>query len=213
MAERRVTLRASRAFTLVELMMVVIVLSVVAALTIPDIKSAANRARLDSGARRISDLCDLGYRSAVATGRVHALIFESDRRYYMLFSEGRQQNPVLGGASSSDSSADPADPNGPPELTPVDTGGFGNEMPDGVTIQSVKLANDVLSHDEGRIRILFFPDGTTEFATIVLTDELGSKRLIKLNGISGVVSVDEPPPGEQIDEEQPMEQGNVPRPY
>lgn len=220
MAERRATLRAPRAFTLVELMMVVIVLSIVAALAIPDLRSASNRARLDGGARRIADLCDLGYRSAVGTGRVHALIFEGDRRHYALFSEGRPQSPDGDSAGSGDESADP---NGPPELSPVDTGGFGNEMPEGVMIQSVKLANDVLGNDEGRIRILFFPDGTTEFATIILTDEHGDKRRIKLNGISGVVKVDEPSPDEKTNEEdqppgqpprqRPMEQGNASQSY
>ncbi len=197
----RASARARGAFTLVELMMVVIVLSVVAALTIPDIKSAANRARLDAGARRVADLCDLGYRSAVGTGRVHALIFEGDRRHYALYAEGRPQgaeDDAVGEASG-----ESTDSGGQAQLTPVDTGGFGKEMPEGVLILSVRMASEALAHDEGRTRILFFPDGTTEFATVILGDELGSRRRIRLNGISGVVKVDEPAPGENMDEEEP----------
>lgn len=197
MIKRRASVCPARAFTLIELMMVVIVLSVVAALTIPDIKTAANRARLDGGARRIADLCDLGYRSAISTGRVHALIFENDRRHYALFAEGQPQAP----GENTDAAAEPADPNGPPQLTPVDTGTFGDEMPEGVLIESVRMASEVLGQDEGRTRILFFADGTTEFATVILSDEIGDKRRIKLNGISGVVKIDEPPAGEQMGEE------------
>ncbi|MCE5229486.1 prepilin-type N-terminal cleavage/methylation domain-containing protein [bacterium] len=215
MTERLARIRAPRAFTLVELMMVIIVMSIIAAVTVPDIKSAADRVRLDSGARRIADLCDFGYRSAVGTGRVHALILEADRRHYMLVAEAPPQNRGEDAPAESSATAPPQ----AGELQPVRLPGtIGNELPEGIVLASVSMLDETLAHDTSRMRILFFPDGTTEFATLTLSDQFGNKRNVVLNGLSGTIKIEEPAPGrelpadEQLPPDQPMGAGNGPQP-
>lgn len=169
------------AFTLVELMIVVILLGMIAAMVVPDLRGSAERSRMESGARRIADLCDLGYRSAVGTGRVHALVFERDGRKYALLAESAKQN---------------ANPGAPSELEPVRLPGtIGSELPEGVKLTSAAFLDETLSRDEvDRVRILFFPDGTTEYVVLTLTGESGDRRKIMLNGLSGTVTVEEAGP-------------------
>ena len=88
---------------------------------------------------------------------------------------------------------DPQNPPGQEEATldPVELPGFLDQaLPEGVVLSAVGMFEDELAQaDPDSIRILFFPDGTTEFATLTLSNALGDQRQIALNGWSGTISV------------------------
>lgn len=181
------------AFTLIEIMVVVIILAVLAGALIPNLAGSMGTARLDTAAHQVADLIDYGYHAASATGRVHALVFDSDRRGFQMVAE---VEPELDDWFSAV---------GPPRLEPVSVPGLTTRaLPEGIRLDRIEVFEDELVEGEyDTIRVLFFPDGTTEFANLYLTDPSGEARLVELNGFSGAVTISRPDPeteGEQGEE-------------
>ena len=176
------------AFTLIEVMVVVIVIAIVSASMVPALQGPARRVRLDSAARQIGELMNTCYFNACSTGRVHGLIFMADNRSFELVAE-----PL-------------PDPDEPEEfqdahLEPIHLPGLTDiVLPEGIELQSVSaFADDLMVDEDDRIRILFFPDGTTEFASLYIGYEEGARRRIRLNGLSGTIRISDPDM-EELDE-------------
>lgn len=167
-------------FTLVEIMVVVIVMALMAGMLMPNLGGTAGTMRLNASARRIASLFDYCRQSAVATGQVHGIVFDNDNGRF----EVVREEPI----------DEETSPDAPPTLTPVSLPGvLDPELPEGVSLASVSAFDtSIMSGDEDEegFRILFFPDGTTEFATIKLTLPNGDGRKIELNGLSGDVSIE-----------------------
>ncbi len=177
-------------FTLIEVLVVIVVLAIVAGVAIPDMGSAAATARLDAGARRVADLADWCYRSAIASGRVHALLIEDEGRSLQVVAESRPR-PTAGEPIVPVGSSTPAGT--PPELEPVSLPGMlGRSLPEGIRVSDASFyEEDLADQDPNRVRILFFPDGTTEFAGIELVGERGARRKVRINGLSGRINLEE----------------------
>lgn len=166
-------------FTLVELMVVIIILAVLAGMLVPQLAGTFGTTRLDAAAEQVSGLLDYCYNAASSSGRVHGLIFSSDRRSFVVVAEAL---PDPAHASSSASA---------PQLEAISIPGLlTRTLPDDIVLASVSVFEDGLAKGENdETRILFFPDGTTEFANIYLSDSTGERRKIELNGFSGTVAV------------------------
>ena len=178
-----------RAFTLVELMVVIIVLAVIAGAVVPNLSAPLETTRLDAAARRVADLMDYCYANAAATGRVHGLIYLPGARRFEIVAE----EPIDPQSPSSDQ---------PPELVPAILPGLLNDpLPEGVLIESAGVYEDDLDVvNEERLRLLFFPDGTTEFATLSLVNDAGDRREVRLGGVSGTITIVTPEPDQTTDE-------------
>ena len=171
------------AFTLVELMVVIIVLGVIAAAVVPNLSGPLESTRLDAAARRVADLMDYCYANAAATGRVHGLIYLPGENRFEIVAE----EPL-------DPSSPPSDQ--PPELVPAVLPGLLNDpLPEGVVIESAAVYEDDLDAvNEERLRLLFFPDGTTEFAMLSIVNDAGDRREVRLGGVSGTITIVTPEP-------------------
>lgn len=184
------------AFTLIEVMVVIIIISIMAGAVIPNLGGSMGTVRLKAGAREIADLMDFCYQSAVASGRVHALVFEEDGRRYEVVAERPDETGSF-------------NPDAPPMLDPVSLpGNFDRTLPEEIAIHSMYVfETDLVRDEEGRLRVLFFPDGTTEFATLYLEDASGRRQSVEINGMSGEIRVGpaEPPGASEGDEEDESE--------
>jgi prepilin-type N-terminal cleavage/methylation domain-containing protein len=248
-------------FTLIELMVVVILIGVIAAMVIPELGGSAETVRLDAATRRLSDMMDFCYHSAASSGRVHALLFDQTARCFDVVSEpaapaaadaGTSASatggaaPVADGATATDDAAVPAPA---PAPTPAADGADGasgatasagadastnasvtggsataatgvadqaaqlglvrvpipgfldRTLPEGVALSGMETYETDLStgETEGQFRILFFPDGTTEFAKVELSIASGPRRVLVLNGINGTVSTFDPDRHGEVD--------------
>ena len=170
-----------RGFTLIEIMVVIVVIALVSALVIPNLGGSVGGLRIESAARQLAGLMDYCYQSATSTGRVHALLFNDEARAYVVLAEPK---------------ADPALPEdvGEPKLEPVALPGFvERELKVGIRLSSVRLFETDLAQDaSGGIRLLFFPDGSAEFARLTLVDESENQRIIVLDGMTGAARVINP---------------------
>lgn len=170
--------RDSRGFTLLEIMVVVIILAVLSATIAPNLWSSIGTTRLQTGADQVASMMDYCYHAAAATGRVHGVVFDAEGKAYRVVAEAPPD-------------PDMDDPEEPPRLERVELPGLlGGPLPEGVRLSDASFFEEDLSKDEeDQTRILFFPDGTTEFAVLTLSDASGDARVITLNGISGAITV------------------------
>ncbi len=169
---------AGRAFTLIEIMVVIVVLAIAAAAIVPNMAGSLATTRLEDAARQVADLMDYAGNAARATGRVHGLVFEPDGRRFTLVRE--VPPPPEAGLGQ------------PPTLEAIKLPGpLARELPESIVLASVAVfERDLIGGEEDQVRILFFPDGTTEFATLYLTDPHGDERYVSLNGLSGTVEIE-----------------------
>jgi prepilin-type N-terminal cleavage/methylation domain-containing protein len=202
--------------TLIELMVVIVVIGIVAMTLAPVLGGSASAMRLRAAGRNMGDLMDFCYRRAVATGRVHALVLSADgRRYEIVAEEPPRADDAtpLGDATSATAATRPTspdaaaaealalaapapasaddDPTAPPTLVPVAfPGDAQKELPRGVRLGATTTQDATLSDaGGGDLRLLFFPDGTAEFASVTLLNDDGDQCVIKLDGLSGTVTV------------------------
>lgn len=168
-------------FTLIEIMVVVIVLAIVTGAIVPNFSGSMEGARLETAAESLRGLLVACHQAATATGRVHGLILDERGARYRVVAEETPRDERPDEDSFSESS----------RLVPARLTGFSEQaLPEGVRLVSTEFfEEDLALARSGETRILFFPDGTSEFATLTLATARGDRRAVKLNGLSGAVTV------------------------
>jgi len=180
-------------FTLIEIMVVVIVMAIVAGALAPNLGGTLQGLRLNAAARRIAEVMDYCHHAAVASGRVHGLVFAQDGVHYQVVAEADPKETAHGGAGTD---AEVADEDGTSaRLAPVRLPGpLENTLPQGIRLASLEAdggAGGAMGNTPGTkgTRILFFPDGASDFVTLGLETARGEGRSIRLNGLSGTVEI------------------------
>ncbi len=175
-----------RGFTLIEIMVVVILIAIVTATIVPNLGGSAGGRQLDATAEQFENLFDYCYNASLSARRVYGVIFAPDHQAFDVVSFRIERNPD--------------DPEAQEEafVESVKVPGLTEKkLPEGVRLAEVIAFDETLIHGpEEDIRILFFPDGSTEFATLIFEDESGDQRGLDLNGLSGSVRVFNPQIGE-----------------
>ncbi len=177
-------LRRPTGFTLIELMVVVIIIGVVSALVLPEMRGTYEDALLRSSSRRLVDAFTLAYSRAVTfneryyvrldrqTGRY---LVETSARSAQSTERGARPGPVPGGEGELDprisieihkagepGGGNPGEPNSP------STGAGGVEPNDAIT---------------------FYPDGTADEAEIQLRDRQGFRLALHINPTTARVRI------------------------
>lgn len=167
-----------RAFTLIEMMVVVVLIGVLVALVIPEMKGTYDDAVLRSTARKFVDVFVLANSQAVAGNRKHLVRIDTQGRKFML-----ETSAATGG------------------LQEVDITGSAGEFDDRIRVD---VRNAALSEREGppdqevgkgereRGVIAFYPDGTADAGDVLLRDRAGFRLLLRINPATARVRVMEP---------------------
>ena len=162
-------MRRTSGFTLVELMVVIVVLTVLTAMIVPEFSGTWQEARLRAGGRRLAAAIRLAASQAVTLNREHRLHVDPERREYWLeFADERRRFVPL---DESRSRLDESLSVRVREVPPVIMGGS-DETPPPPDPSIAEVPLDV---------IRFRPDGTADGREILLTDRSGLSLRLEVN--------------------------------
>src|SRR4051812_7971774 len=88
--------RVSWAFTLIELMIVVVLMGILAAMIVPAMKGSFEDALLKSTARRLVSAFNLAHSGAITQGQLHRVRFDKTNSRYVIERPHREGEPGVG---------------------------------------------------------------------------------------------------------------------
>jgi len=177
---------ATRGLTLIEVVLVLALLGVIGAISIPLLEGSFSRAALYSGGDLLRGAWAQARLSAMQNGEAFVFRFEPNGSRFQIV----QLNAL--GTPATDMLA-PVDPENPEE-----TGEFvrlsQNKLPDGIVFSGGDISSSArvmatLPGAEGGSwsrPILFYPDGTTSDASIVLANDRQVQIRVTLRGLTGL---------------------------
>jgi type II secretion system protein H len=171
-------IRHARGFSLVELMVVIVLISIMTALIVPEMRGTFADATLRSGARKLVDALTLANSRAVSLGQVHRVRFDEANGKYVLERGARSGERAF------------------VEVDDVSTAK--GALDDSVKLQIRKTdladAPDLapLIHEaepQSRQTISFYADGSADGADILLRDRHGFELRLNISRITGRIEV------------------------
>jgi len=187
-----------RAFTLIELLLVVAIVGIAAAVAIPKFVNSLKGAKIKTAARTISMSCRYARSTAVLHQQQMALIFypeggeielvsvgqlsgHTDREAFL---DGRDARIVAGLVHDRE---DETGESAPPELQIESL--MKRELPEGVQILTVTVNDEIMDIERG-YWTFFDTNGMCDPLEVLVADENDRGAVITVNPLSGKVTID-----------------------
>ena len=188
-----------RAFTLVEVLLVLAILAVVSAIAWPALQRPFANMRLHSAADAVrSEWCQARV-DAMRSGHTYAFRYEVGGEHFRLAPDGVAPAAPAGAA---DPPAAAAQDDCPEATEDASTGQEGKSLPEGIKFMAGEVTSDAASvaaesetesspeaGDCWSDPIFFYPDGTTSDAHVTLANDRRAAIGLLLRGITGTVTV------------------------
>ncbi len=171
------TCRAS-AFTLVEIMIVVALLGIVAAMGIPSIVQFNKKEDLRKAVADVVEVCSNARAQAILRGTTVELVIHPQERSLAVSAVPASKSTETDGGEAPPA-AEPATPRS----------GLSAQISDRITIEMVDV-NLFEYKDLEEAKVRFYPNGTCDELTIVLRSEKNEFRKISLEATTSLASVD-----------------------
>ncbi len=164
-----------RGFTLLELLVVMVVISLMSVLVVPQLTGSLARMNLQTASKKIS--ASLRYaRSQAASEKITYVAifdFEKDRLSIMTGQEAQTGETII--------EEDLGD--GKERATRSTS----YDLPDGVKLEKAVSGGDEI--DSGHFQITFFPTGSSSGGDVILTNDRGKRYKISVDFITGIVQL------------------------
>ena len=170
--------RPLRAFTLIELMTVIVIIAIMTAMIIPEMTGTYEDALLRSTSRDLVSVFDLASSRAISLNQLHRVRLDIPTGKYLVERQAPEGSPE--------------------EFIPLtDISGCKGELDKRILIQirrpdEAPSETDLASLPEGEMvadTISFYPDGTADAAMVLLQDRVGFRLGLKLNPTTARVHV------------------------
>ena len=168
-------------FSLVELMVVIVLIGIMAALIVPEMKGTYEDALLRSTSRRLVDAFHLAYSRAVSLNQLHRVRFDRINGRYLIERAGNGSAFIPAGDIPDGEGA--LDSRISVEFRKQD------EALSSVAGQGMSAASEdpeVRNKDEG---IAFYADGTADAGEVLLRDRDGFRLALRINPVTAQVQI------------------------
>lgn len=176
--------KKTSAFTLVELMVVLVLIAIVSAMIIPEMKGTYGDALLRSTSRELANAFDIASSRAVSLNQLHRVRLESDTGRYVIEKRVRETDAGDEFAPLKDvpESEGQLDKRISIEVRKADEMLTTNAPDEAAPVQPNDLGESIDS-------ISFYGDGTADPAEVVLRDKEGFRLALRINPITARVRV------------------------
>jgi prepilin-type N-terminal cleavage/methylation domain-containing protein len=166
-------LLSRKAFTLIEIMIVVAVMGLLLALGIPAFVQAWHKEGMRKASSEIMEICSDARADAILNGRITSVVFHPLEGTFQMV-PGEKKEGTTGEATAA-----------PAATTPAATFKFPDDI--GIEILGVNF-QELQESEEARVR--FFPNGTSDEFSIVLRSHRNEMRKISLEVITGLAELE-----------------------
>jgi len=177
----------NRAFTLIEIMIVVAIMGVVLTMSVPIVYKAWHKAPMSKAVSEIMEVCSHARQQAIMKGVQVDVVFHPK--------EGRFEvgSGPAGIAEQSTNNAAPA-PSFSSGIVSSSSSGFSGRLSEKIAIELMdinKLPHEFREDDLAHVR--FFPNGTCDELTLILVSDQNERRELTLEVTTGLLSVESDP--------------------
>ena len=182
----------NRGFTLIELMVVIVLIGIMTAMIIPEMRGSYQDAVLRSASRKLVDGFDLAYSRAISFNQTHRVRLDRKGNRYVIEKKLREGaaddrfvplKDVSGSTGALDSSLKIGFRMGGEETSAL----AGPEQPASSGARDLRAP----PRAEG---FTFYPDGTSDAGEVVLEDREGFRVAMRMNPVTARVHIIERPP-------------------
>ena len=174
------------AFTLIELMVVIVLIGIMTAMILPEMKGTYEDALLRSTSRELVSVCSLASSHAVSVNQAHRLRLDQKTGHYSI--EKRASDRGAEGRSVSAREV----PGGEGELDTritIEIYKSGDDATDAAEQESAPVSGSHAQSGRQDDGITFYPDGTADASEIVLRDRDGFRLALRINPVTARVRI------------------------
>jgi prepilin-type N-terminal cleavage/methylation domain-containing protein len=166
------SLKSERAFTLIEIMVVVAIMAMVMLMSIPFVRGTMHREALTQAMRDLEEVCGSARRKAILQGSMVEIIFRPKERTFA----------VAGGAANS-GNGEPASQDA--ATAPAAHSGESGRIADSLIIDMIDVnLSEYKDSEEARVR--FYPNGTSDELTVIIHSEKQEYFKMALEATTGL---------------------------
>jgi type II secretion system protein H len=174
------------AFTLIELMVVIVLIGIMTALILPEMKGTYEDALLRSTSRELVSVCSLASSHAVSVNQPHRLRLDPKTGHYSIERRGPDREPEGHSVSAREV------PGGEGELDTrisIEIHQAGDGGSEAGEQESAPVAGSRAQSERREGGITFYPDGTADAGEIVLRDRDGFRLALRINPVTARVRI------------------------
>jgi type II secretion system protein H len=174
------------AFTLIELMVVIVLVGVMAAMILPEMKGTYEDALLRSTSRELVSVCGLAASHAVSLNQAHQLLLDRKTGHYSIQRHASDRGPegrllaareVPGGDGELDS------------RIAIEIHASSDDRTEAAQQGSASVPSESARAERRDDAITFYPDGTADASEIVLRDRDGFRVALRINPVTARVQI------------------------
>ena len=174
------------AFTLIELMVVIVLIGVMAAMILPEMKGTYEDALLRSTSRELVSVCGLAASHAVSLNQAHQLLLDRKTGHYSIQMRASDRAPEGRFVSAREV------PGGEGELDSrivIEIHTASDDRTEAAQRGSSPVSAGSARAEQRDDAITFYPDGTADASEIVLRDRDGFRLALRINPVTARVRI------------------------
>jgi type II secretion system protein H len=174
------------AFTLIELMVVIVLIGIMTALILPEMKGTYEDALLRSTSRELVSVCSLAASHAVSVNQAYRLRLDRKTGHYSIERRASDRGPEDRFVSAREV------PGGEGKLDTriaIEIHNSGDEATEGAQQEPAQFPGSGAPSERRDDGITFYPDGTADASEIVLRDRDGFRLALRINPVTARVRI------------------------